>query len=70
MELEVMTAVAGLNPCSNGIWSLTECNTAIGCKESCLNPCSNGIWSLTALQRYFRPRVYEVLILVLMEYGL
>ena len=36
-----------LNPCSNGIWSLTadypECET----KLQCLNPCSNGIWSLT-----------------------
>ena len=37
-----------LNPCSNGIWSLTvhggmpEDNRQIR-----LNPCSNGIWSLT-----------------------
>ena len=40
--------LTSLNPCSNGIWSLTHvglchCNAgSIG-----LNPCSNGIWSLT-----------------------
>ena len=36
-----------LNPCSNGIWSLTlvEIRGVLG--AGCLNPCSNGIWSLT-----------------------
>ena len=49
----------GLNPCSNGIWSLTVvfCSNGIwsltfDCSLersdwSSLNPCSNGIWSLT-----------------------
>ena len=36
-----------LNPCSNGIWSLTEKTIRIESDEVCLNPCSNGIWSLT-----------------------
>ena len=36
-----------LNPCSNGIWSLTR-PVRLALLEVCrLNPCSNGIWSLT-----------------------
>ena len=37
-----------LNPCSNGIWSLTPRSLlrALTIVLS-LNPCSNGIWSLT-----------------------
>ena len=60
----------GLNPCSNGIWSLTEeiMNTNRE-MEAGLNPCSNGIWSLTVSVGYFLPSSM-VLILVLMEYGL
>ena len=38
----------GLNPCSNGIWSLTTIlELHKGDRIMCLNPCSNGIWSLT-----------------------
>ena len=38
----------GLNPCSNGIWSLTMLRMILSKPLSgCLNPCSNGIWSLT-----------------------
>ena len=59
-----------LNPCSNGIWSLTlyGLNTRQN-SVMCLNPCSNGIWSLT---HSFDISLTEhiVLILVLMEYGL
>ena len=36
-----------LNPCSNGIWSLTVRKTGARETVNCLNPCSNGIWSLT-----------------------
>ena len=36
-----------LNPCSNGIWSLTSCEVADTVYPEGLNPCSNGIWSLT-----------------------
>ena len=42
------TFVLSLNPCSNGIWSLTL--VGLGCRKQLkagLNPCSNGIWSLT-----------------------
>ena len=40
--------LAGLNPCSNGIWSLTcEFLDQTWINLYCLNPCSNGIWSLT-----------------------
>ena len=58
-----------LNPCSNGIWSLTL-GTGYGSRAYRLNPCSNGIWSLTetSLCKYTEKRL--VLILVLMEYGL
>ena len=37
-----------LNPCSNGIWSLTqEQESEQESEQERLNPCSNGIWSLT-----------------------
>ena len=36
-----------LNPCSNGIWSLTEHLIISMNNGEGLNPCSNGIWSLT-----------------------
>ena len=36
-----------LNPCSNGIWSLTFDCSLERSDWSSLNPCSNGIWSLT-----------------------
>ena len=37
----------GLNPCSNGIWSLTKQSGTDRDEAVRLNPCSNGIWSLT-----------------------
>ena len=41
----------GLNPCSNGIWSLTTVvEDELKDATSRLNPCSNGIWSLTLMQ--------------------
>ena len=36
-----------LNPCSNGIWSLTLIEFSEEISRPSLNPCSNGIWSLT-----------------------
>ena len=36
--------------------------------QGCLNPCFNGIWSRTEIFR--KGHTIEVLILVLMEYGL
>ena len=63
----------GLNPCFNGIWSLSDVNICRNTlkNELGLNPCFNGIWSLRGLQKmlliYFS---LAVLILVLMEYGL
>ena len=60
-----------LNPCSNGIWSLTDTEFIYLTEDgSCLNPCSNGIWSLTGLAHGDRLTNHAVLILVLMEYGL
>ena len=58
-----------LNPCSNGIWSLTVACRTLKQSQSGLNPCSNGIWSLTVPGRSC-PAASSVLILVLMEYGL
>ena len=37
-----------LNPCSNGIWSLTHDINYASRIFYGLNPCSNGIWSLTS----------------------
>ena len=59
----------GLNPCSNGIWSLTLRRSTLTGRSVCLNPCSNGIWSLTRASPA-HGAAHEVLILVLMEYGL
>ena len=60
----------GLNPCSNGICSLTanERETVFG--HICLNPCSNGICSLTLKSTSWTTLLDLVLILVLMEYAL
>ena len=59
-----------LNPCSNGIWSLTVDGLVAIRYVFRLNPCSNGIWSLT-FRRSMRGIAHrKVLILVLMEYGL
>ena len=59
-----------LNPCSNGIWSLTKITPPCSKLNTGLNPCSNGIWSLTLYQISYQYWVNDVLILVLMEYGL
>ena len=58
-----------LNPCSNGIWSLTGMSIPVSIGSMGLNPCSNGIWSLT-LEALKAEVEKTVLILVLMEYGL
>ena len=60
-----------LNPCSNGICSLTKWRMSIrGHSSSCLNPCSNGICSLTRDRVHSLWAFSKVLILVLMEYAL
>ena len=61
--------VIGLNPCSNGIWSLTTRKSFESIENISLNPCSNGIWSLTPVSK-LENELSKVLILVLMEYGL
>ena len=60
--------VLRLNPCSNGIWSLTLF-LHYGRPQLSLNPCSNGIWSLTKTKGTHGFSTL-VLILVLMDYGL
>ena len=64
------TPINSLNPCSNGICSLTNGNIIFQINKSSLNPCSNGICSLTAMDRDGKNEFIEVLILVLMEYAL
>ena len=59
-----------LNPCFNGIWSRTM-RKSLKSILLCLNPCFNGIWSRTAAEFGSNVSPYvQVLILVLMEYGL
>ena len=60
----------GLNPCSNGICSLTMTRSGNVITARCLNPCSNGICSLTVSKTHDMIRKIAVLILVLMEYAL
>ncbi len=59
-----------LNPCSNGICSLTVEEKAKELGISCLNPCSKGICSLTTTAWTGNKTLVCVLILVLMEYAL
>ena len=63
-------SVFSLNPCSNGIWSLTRYYGKRIEDYVSLNPCSNGIWSLTVAEAEAKAQAGWVLILVLMEYGL
>ena len=63
-------AAERLNPCSNGIWSLTTFVAFRDPDGLSLNPCSNGIWSLTWSKGMDQRWINSVLILVLMEYGL
>ena len=61
----------GLNPCSNGICSLTKDFFIItDVNRTSLNPCSNGICSLTTSSGHGSAVFPLVLILVLMEYAL
>ena len=70
VSVEYYLALASLNPCSNGIWSLTLKTITMVIRNNSLNPCSNGIWSLTILAGTRIVVSRSVLILVLMEYGL
>ena len=47
-----------LNPCSNGIWSLTWLQSYGRRGLRRLNPCSNGIWSLTEMSSLLRTLVF------------
>ena len=61
----------GLNPYSTGIWSATQCHKVdLAIRELCLNPYSTGIWSATAGCSIFCNCGSQVLILILLEYGL
>ena len=71
LEEEEILYAACLNPCFNGICSLTQ-ETVDGWAQRpiCLNPCFNGICSLTVLRDTMKILLTAVLILVLMEYAL
>ena len=60
-----------LNPCFNGIWSARDCAYRLTIGMHSLNPCFNGIWSARSQEGSCKPlQLEDVLILVLMEYGL
>ncbi len=50
-ELEKLFTESGLNPCSNGICSMS-CLKQKTLQIQCLNPCSNGICSMRQLKIY------------------
>ena len=61
----------GLNPCFGGIWSLrAPSGHRLKVQSRCLNPCFGGIWSLRMLGRLKMLNTKQVLILVLVGYGL
>ena len=55
-----------LNPCCNGIYSMSECKRLCW-NLWCLNPCCNGIYSMRLFFVHFINQIC-VLILVVMEY--
>ena len=66
----ILASKNGLNPCFGGIWSLSCCNGSDSSDcQSGLNPCFGGIWSLSNLDNFATIRE-DVLILVLVGYGL
>ena len=71
MEKTLALQLVGLNPYSNGIYSMSGNNYRHQVRDSGrLNPYSNGIYSMR-LKHEGEPReVGEVLILILMEYTL
>ena len=61
---------SSLNPCFDGIWSArSRARSTRQLKLVCLNPCFDGIWSARSTVESVKARL-DVLILVLMEYGL
>ena len=57
----------GLNPCCNGIYSMSTKKGFTYRSSVCLNPCCNGIYSMSTK----KASIYKneiVLILVVMEY--
>ena len=61
--------IHGLNPCCNGIYSMSWLSEEDGRLCQCLNPCCNGIYSMS--HRRFPLSAVQccrVLILVVMEY--
>ena len=62
-------AIKGLNPCFNGICSMSlECGEIVQIQGCCLNPCFNGICSMSEGVPSSL-KASHVLILVLMEYA-
>ena len=65
-----MESMRCLNPCSNGICSLSLDYYAEQQRCRRLNPCSNGICSLRDIKKVIEAvKADKVLILVLMEYA-
>ena len=56
-----------LNPCCNGIYSMSYYGKETSYWAVSLNPCCNGIYSMSAII-YTIGSIYGVLILVVMEY--
>ena len=66
----VHKATVRLNPYSIGIWSATSVRRTMVRRGLSLNPYSIGIWSATALKSALNYHILDVLILILLEYGL
>ena len=65
----IQSRLGRLNPYSIGIWSATHCYCTDKAFDACLNPYSIGIWSATLLS-IANKQGWNVLILILLEYGL
>ena len=58
----------GLNPCCNGIYSMSKRRRVVYKVNESLNPCCNGIYSMSEFFSWTVIYPRSVLILVVMEY--
>ena len=65
-QFEYLHGPAGLNPCCNGIYSMSK-SIFWQSKLCSLNPCCNGIYSMSGCNKSSKVKG-TVLILVVMEY--
>ena len=68
LKFMAIPKLLGLNPCCNGIYSMSTAVCIEHYESTGLNPCCNGIYSMSTGQKCLQANGWTVLILVVMEY--